>query len=260
MTGANPSGVLGRRILLIAPRVPPYGGMSLQAELLHDLMRQDGVSITFLAANHPFPERMQFLENLRGLRPLLRSALFSWRLWRMSRQVEVVHVQACSGLYFFLVVCPAVCISRLRGKRVILNYHGGLADRFLRRYGYGARPFFRMADVVTAPSKFLVEVITRRMAVPVQLVFNIVVYSRFRYRQRRPLAPKMLVTRHLEKLYDIESILRAFREVQTRYPEASLRIAGTGSQESYLRKLVTSWNLRNVLFLGYVSHRDLPAI
>jgi glycosyltransferase involved in cell wall biosynthesis len=48
--------------------------------------------------------------------------------------------------------------------------------------------------------------------------------------------------------------------VQSRYPDASLWIAGTGSQETHLRGLVSSWNLQNVRFLGYVAHRDLGAV
>jgi glycosyltransferase involved in cell wall biosynthesis len=174
--------------------------------------------------------------------------------------VETVHVLACSWMYFFFVVAPVVFIGRLRGKSVILNYHGGEADEFLRRYGLLAKPFFRMATVVTAPSEFLVQVIGRRMGVRVQVVPNIVEFSSVTYRERKPLRPRMIVTRHLEALYDVELVIRAFREVQNHYPGASLRIAGTGSRESYLRDLVSSLNLKNVVFLGYVPYRDLPAI
>jgi glycosyltransferase involved in cell wall biosynthesis len=67
----------------------------------------------------------------------------------------------------------------------------------------------------------------------------------------------MLVTRHLEEIYDVECVLKAFRLAQERYPEASLWIAGTGNQEKHLRGLVAVWKLRNVRFLGHVPHRDL---
>jgi phenylacetate-CoA ligase len=163
-------------------------------------------------------------------------------------------------LYFFVVVCPAVIISRIRGKRVILNYRGGQADEFLRRSAFVLRPVFRMAHLVTAPSKFLVEVIGRRIGVPVEIVPNIVNLKRFPHRPRKPLQPKMIATRHLLKLYDIESVIRALREVQQRYAEASLLIVGTGDQENYLRGLVSEWKLRNVEFLGYIPQEKLPAV
>jgi glycosyltransferase involved in cell wall biosynthesis len=68
----------------------------------------------------------------------------------------------------------------------------------------------------------------------------------------------MIVTRHLEPLYGIDTVLRAFRQVQAWYPEASLCVAGTGSQESYLRGRMSEWGLKNVDFVGYMDHSRLP--
>ena len=248
------------RVLLVSPKVPPYGGMAVQAGIMERRMTEDAVTIAFLAANLPFPKRLHFLERTRLIRPFLRSIFFSCELWKMLGRADVVHILACSWLFFFLIVCPAVILSRIRGKRIILNYHGGEAAAFFRWYRLFIRPIFWMADVVTAPSQFLVDVISKQIGVPVQIVPNIASLAMFRYRERVPLRPRMLVTRHLLKLYDVESVLRAFGEVQRRYPEASLRIVGTGDQESRLRGLVSSWRLENVDFLGYVAHRDLPAV
>lgn len=250
----------GRGVLLIGPKVPPYGGMALQARLMQELMNHEGVSADFLASNLPFPKSLAVLERLRGVRPFLRSMVFCCELWRKLKRAEVVHILACSWLYFFVVVCPAVLISRLRRKRVILNYRGGEADQFFRWFGPLLKPFFRTAHVVTAPSQFLVEVIGRRIGVPVQIVPNIVNFDRFPYRERETVQPKMIVTRHLVRLYDIDSVIRAFGQVQKRYSEASLLIAGTGDQENYLKNLVSELALQNVTFLGYVPQQDLPAI
>jgi glycosyltransferase involved in cell wall biosynthesis len=250
----------GQRVLLVAPKVPPYGGMAIQAGLMQKLLNQEGISAAFLASNLPFPPVLAFCERIRGARPFLRSMVFCRELWKMLRDADVVHILACSWLYFFVIVSPAVAISRLRGKRIVLNYRGGEADHFFRWYAPFAKVFFRMADVVTAPSKFLVEVIGRRIRVPVEIVPNIIDFTIFPYRERKPLKPKMIVTRHLLKLYDIESVIRAFGEVQRRYPEASLLIVGTGHQESNLRSLVASMGLKNVQFLGYVAQRDLPPV
>lgn len=249
-----------REVLLIGPKVPPYGGMAIQARLMQELMTEEGFTVNFLASNLPFPKRLAFLDRLRGVRPFLRSAVFSWECWKLLRTADVVHILACSWLYFFVIVCPAVALARIRKKRVILNYRGGEADHFFSWYAPVLRPFFRMADVVTAPSQFLVEVIGRRIGVPVRIVHNIVNFSRFRYHERKPLQPKLIVTRHLEKLYDIESVIRAFNEVQGRYPDASLAIVGTGSEEKNLRELAAKLNLRNVDFLGYIPQGDLPAL
>jgi glycosyltransferase involved in cell wall biosynthesis len=249
-----------QRVLLVAPKAPPYGGIALQAQQLEALLRRDGIAVVFLPSNLPFPEFLGFLDQIRGLRPFFRSLFFSWKLWRTLPQVEVVHILACSWLYFFLIVYPAVILSRLRGKRVILNYRAGGSQPFFRRCRWLLKPIFTLSHVVTAPSPFLGEMIRTYFGVVPLIVANFVDVSIFRYRERQSVQPRMLVTRHLEKAYDVEAIIRAFRKVQDGYSEASLWIAGTGSEEPYLRSLVSTLDLRNVLFLGHVAHRDLPAI
>ncbi|MGA7413372.1 MAG: glycosyltransferase family 4 protein [Bryobacteraceae bacterium] len=251
---------IGCRVLLIGPAAPPYGGVALQTALLAGALKEEGVTITFIPFNPPLPFRLRVLEHVRGVRTILRLALYGSRLLRGLANVEIVDVQACSWWYFFLVVIPAVVAGRIARKRVVMKYHGGEADRFFACFGRLLRPVFRMADAVTAPSGFLKEVIHRRIGVPVKIVPNIIDLAAFRYRERLVVRPRMLVTRHLEKLYDVEMVIRAFREIQIRYSDASLWIAGSGSEEARLRGLVATWDLRNVSFLGHVAHSDLPPL
>ena len=247
------------RVLLIAPVPPPYGGMALQARLLQKLLTEDAARVELLGHKQAFV-RFRVCERIPGVRAALRMGLFCGRFWKHARNADVVHILSASWLHFFLVVCPAILLARLRRKRVVLNYRAGNADGFLQYWGWLARLFFRMADVVIAPSGFLAEVIERRTQVPVSIVPNIANTSIFKYRERTSFQPKILVTRHLEIPYDVESVIRAFREIQGSYPEASLWIAGTGSQETRLRELVAEWNLTNVRFLGHVDHARLPAV
>ena len=247
------------RVLLVAPSPPPYGGMALQARQLERLLRQDGVTVLFSASNFPLPGWLHRFD-LPVFRTVLRGVLIWRKLWKEASQVDVVHVLAASWLYFFLVVYPAIIVGRLRRKLVVLNYRGGEAGVFFDRFGWITAPAFHLADVITAPSQFLCDIIHDRFQLAVKIVPNIVNTSAFSFRRRESLKPKLLVTRHLEKIYDVESVLRAFREVQKEIPEASLWIAGTGSQKEYLQSLAGNWNLRGVRFLGHVNHQDLAGI
>jgi L-malate glycosyltransferase len=249
-----------RGVLVIGPQVPPYGGMALQAHLLENLLRQDGHSVVFSPSNPPFPGWLRWLEQVRVVRTFIRATILWMNLWRQVRQAEVVHVFAASWLYFFVVVCPAVILGRMYGKRVVLNYRGGEAQQFFRWWGWTARPVLKLANVVTVPSGFLAAVIQNYFLVPTRIVPNILDNSSFRHRQRIAYRPRLVVTRQLEKVYDIETVLRAFRETQKRHTDATLWIAGTGSEEEHLRALASGWNLNNVLFMGYVRHADLPVI
>lgn len=256
----NRSAAIPGRVLLISPVPPPYGGMALQAVLLQKKLRVDGVSAELLGYSHPLPPAFRFLERIPGLRTLFRAGRFCITAWQRVRSSDVIHILAASWIYFFLIVCPAVLMSRLQGKRVILNYRGGDADQFLKWCGWLVKPVFQMADVITAPSGFLAQVIRHRVGLSVAIVPNIVDFSRFHYRDHSPVQPKMLVTRHLEELYGIESVLRAFRHIQSKHPTASLWIAGTGTQEAYLRNLASNWALRNVKFLGHIDHGSLAGV
>ncbi len=248
------------KVLLIAPAPPPYGGMALQAQQLERLLIGDGVTVLFLASNFSLPGPLGRLERVRGVRTLLRAGLIWFKLSRRVRQVEVVHILAASWLFFFIVVYPAVILGRAYGKRVVVNYRSGEAKDFFRKYGWMAAPALKLASVITAPSEFIASVVRERFDMPVAVVPNILDASLFQYRPRTNIRPRLLVTRHLEKLYDIESVIKAFGVVQSRYPDASLRIAGDGSQEAHLRDLVAALNLTNVQFLGAVAHCDLPAV
>jgi glycosyltransferase involved in cell wall biosynthesis len=248
-----------RKVLLVGPKPPPHGGMSVQAGLLEAQLKGEGVSVVLLTTHPRLPDALSWFERARGLRSFLRSAVLCYQLWRELASADVVHVLGCSWVPFFFIVCPVVLVCRLRGKRIILNYHGGQADEFLRYYRRFATPIFRMADVVTVPSGFLVEIIARRTAVQAQIVPNIVALNSFRYRDRVPFRPRILTTRHLEKLYDVETVLRAFRRIQQVHPEATLQIAGTGTQENYLRALAARWDLKHVRFLGQVPYQSLSA-
>jgi glycosyltransferase involved in cell wall biosynthesis len=248
------------KVVIVAPVPPPYGGMALQATLLARLLAEEGIAVEVLGHNHPFPRRFRLLESIPGLRTLVRTLVFAGRIWRRASANCVIHVFACSWLYFFLIVSPAVLVGRLKGTRVLLNYRGGDADQFLKRFRYLAEPIFRAADLITVPSRFLAGVIEQRLEMSVTLVPNIVDLSLFSFRARTEFQPKMLVTRHLEDLYGVDTVLQAFRIIQERYPNASLTVAGSGRQEAHLRGLVSEWRLRNVEFLGYVGTKDLPRL
>lgn len=253
-------GAVGRNILLVAPSPPPYGGMALQARILEQQLRGDGHNVVFFPSNQPFPKHLEFVGRLVAVRTLLRTCMIWTKLWGAIHKADVVHVLAASGFYFFAVVWPTVLYARLQRKQVVMNYRGGLAKQFFERFGWAAKPVFAMTSVVSTPSRFLAEAIEDYFHVPVRIVPNILV-NEFQFRQRSPLRPRMLVTRHLEEIYDVESVLRAFRRIHQSRPDATLWIAGTGSLEQRLRGLAAEWDLdSSVRFLGHVPHGDLPAV
>lgn len=248
-----------RRVLLVGPAPPPYGGMALQGQKLATLLRLDGFDLIFLASNLVFPAGLRAVDGVPALRTVVRFVLLCIRILAEVRKAHVIHVLAASWVYFFAAVCPAVVVGRLFRRRVVVNYRGGEADRFFQSFGWIVRPIFAMADVITVPSQYLARVFEKHFGITAAIVPNILDTRMFRYRQRMRFRPNIVTARHLEQMYDVESVLRAFRLVQESYPDATLTIAGTGSQEGHLRSLASGWNLSNVRFVGGVRQDELPS-
>ena len=77
--------------------------------------------------------------------------------------------------------------------------------------------------------------------------------SRFRYRQRVPLRPRLLSTRNLEPYYRVDDSLRAFALIRSRFSAATLTVVGYGSEEGRLRQLAASLGGDGIRFVGPVE-------
>jgi glycosyltransferase involved in cell wall biosynthesis len=149
-----------------------------------------------------------------------------------------------------------VIVARLLGKAVVLNYHSGEAPDHLQRSAVARRTLRRHVDHNVVPSVFLRDVLAS-FGIRADVVSNTIDLNEFRYAVRDPLRPRLLSTRNFEPIYNVACTLRAFASVQARYPEASLTLVGSGSQDSLLRKLAASLGLRNVVFAGRVPPSDI---
>jgi glycosyltransferase involved in cell wall biosynthesis len=247
------------RICIVAPVPPPYGGMSIQAQKLATRLRSEGFEVTLLATNPVFPDWLRFSERVPGLRTMARTFFYLRSLPRSMAAADVVHHMTVCGIYFFALTVPLVLWGRVHHKRVVLNYRGGRASAFLKRWAWAAIPVMGMANSTIVPSEFL-QRIFKQYGLSADVVPNIIDTETFSYQPRKTIRPKLIVTRHLEPLYNVECILKAFRIVRERFGGAELSIAGTGSEEQRLRKLCAEWNLEGVTFLGHVPPTKLPVL
>ena len=236
--------VSGIRICLVSPFPPPIGGPSNLFEYLLNCLRSEGIAVEVADTYPHLPLRAE--RNLLG-----RFVGFTVQGFLPVTRASVVHIQSRSDWGFWGPVCWPVIWSKMLGKRIVVTFQGGAGDDFFARWGKIALPFLRQADAVIVASEFLRRLLTCFDIQPV-VVPNIVDVARFEYREPLHLQPRLVVARHLDPIYNIPCVLRAFRIVQHRFPEAELLLTGRGSQETELRKLVVQLGLQNVLFTGRV--------
>jgi glycosyltransferase involved in cell wall biosynthesis len=244
------------RVALIACGPGSPGGQEVQAAALQDRLREEGHQVTRIPIDPLFPRWLSWVRRWPYARTLVNQALYLPSLRRL-RDVDVAHIFSASFWSFLLAPAPAIAISRLYGKRVVLHYHSGEAEAHLARWGLLVHPFLRWVDDIVVPSEYLREIFARH-GHRARVIRNIVDTTRFRYRDRHALRPRFLSARSLEPHYRVDVTIRAFSRLKARYPEATLTVAGSGSEEKHLRGLAAAVGGGGVRFEGAVDPRRMP--
>lgn len=227
------------KILLISNYQHGIGGINAQVDLLYTYLNQeDGIIADIFST--------------KG-NPISRCIAFVKLLCR-ARKYDVLHIHACS--YWGMV--PAVfgiLAGKLWRKRIVITYHGGeAAEYFVKHVGFVKRWLDRANQVVVL-SGFLKEIFDH-YDIPCLVIPNIVVLQP-QQKRTRDIAPKFISIRHLEPLYNIPCILRAYEQVLKVYPDATLDILGRGSQRAELEAYVQEHRLTGVNFVGQVPNQQI---
>lgn len=246
------------RVALVAAGLDVLGGQGIQARALVEGLVADGYPVTFVPINPAFPPGLRWVRRYPYVRTVLNQLLYLPSLVRL-RRADVVHVFSASYWSFLLAPLPALLAARRLGKRVVLNYHSGEAADHLARWGRLVHPWLRLADEIVVPSEYL-RVVFAEHGYRARVIRNVVQTSPSRYRERLPLRPRLLSTRNLEPYYRVDNTVEAFALLKGRYPEATLTIAGYGSQAERLRRLAASLDVEGVRFAGRVEPHRMPAL
>lgn len=250
-----------RKIAIVSPFPPPYGGISVQAEKLCHLLAESGFHVIEIRTNVQIPRYLTFVSRIKGVRTLLRSFFFINDLRKALHKVDTVYILTGFFNFFFWVTYPALLLITLNNKKLVLSAHGGGAKQFFQKYGSLVRSILKKVDVITVPSNFLQDVFGEALGIETKVVPNIIDLSQFRFRIRYPVRSRLLVARNLEPLYNVSCVIRAFKKVHEHFPESALGIAGDGSERLYLERLVAELGLRDcVAFHGSVEHQKMQSI
>jgi L-malate glycosyltransferase len=247
------------RVCHIAPSLDMPGGQSIQAaRLLEGLKEAPEVEAELLPINPALPGPLRRLLRIKYARTVVNTLAVLFLLIVRLPRYDIVQVYAASYFSFLLTPAPAILIAKLYGKRVILHYHSGEAEDHLSHWYWMAAPLIRLADVVIAPSGYLVDVFAR-FGLRAQAIFNVAALDEYRFRGRRPLRPVFFTGRSHEPLYNVPCVLRAFALIQRRYPEARLTVGGDGGERRRLEQLARELKLRNTTFTGLIPSDRMPA-
>jgi glycosyltransferase involved in cell wall biosynthesis len=245
-------GTSSARIAIVAASLDILGGQGVQARSLVEALGRDGVPVVFVPINPRFPGGLRCIRRWRYLRTLVNQVLYVPSLLKL-READIVHAFSASYMSFLIATVPAMAVGRLLGKRVILHYHSGEASDHLAHWGVLVHPWLKLADEIVVPSEYLARVFADHQYAT-RVIPNVVNLARFEYRDRQPLRPRLLSTRNLEPYYRVDVILEAFALLKDRLPDATLVVAGQGSEEPRLKRMAPE----GVRFVGRVEPVQMP--
>jgi L-malate glycosyltransferase len=233
------------------------GGQAVQAvRLIEHLKREPSIEVDFLPVNPRLPGILRKLQSIKYVRTVTTSILYWVKLLTTIPSFDVVHIFSASYFSFLLAPGPAILVASLFGRKIVLNYHSGEAEDHLQRWPKTSIPLLKMAHEIIVPSPYLVRVFSK-FGLPATAIFNVIDFEQLTFRQRGQLRPRFLSNRNFEAHYGVDVVLRAFRSIQQRFADASLKVAGNGPCGEALHKLADELNLRNVEFLGIVERERM---
>ena len=245
------------RVLIVAASLDILGGQAVQAErMIRHLQNEPSVQVGFLPINPRLPGILRKLQSIKYVRTVTTSILYILNLLREVRKYDVIHVFSAAYLSFLIAPTPAILVSKLYGKKIVLNYHSGEAEDHLQRWPRTTKSIMGLVDKVVVPSEYLVRVFAK-FGIDTIAIFNLIDLDRFEFRRRTNLRPVFLSNRNLEAHYGVDCILRAFAHIQKQIPDAVLTVVGDGSQRNALENLATELHLANTNFTGRVEHDEI---
>ncbi len=243
------------KVLLVATSMRVIGGQSIQAKRLLDAFANDAeIEMSFLPNN---PETV--FQNIKYLRTIFASLKFWWSLLTHIYRFDVVQVFSSATTGYIIATLPPLIVSKIYGRKVVLNYHSGELAYHIETWKRTALPTIRKFDEIVVPSQFLVDVFAK-YDLQAKAIFNFVDSANFEFREREILKPIFLSNRNFEAHYNISDILRAFQIIQKRFNEAKLFVAGFGTEEAKLKKLAEDLKLEQVEFVGKLSNEEMAEL
>ena len=225
-----------KKVLLIANYKPGTGGISGQVEKLHAYLDKEGVANEVFSTKGSLAYRIQV----------------PFKLLKVAKDYEVLHVHSCSQWGFITTVLGVWAGKRLK-KKVVVTYHGGGAEQFFSRHPRLVKKYLCQTDENIVLSGFLGNVFDK-FQIPYTVIPNIVELEEGRFCPRATIEPKFISIRTLSPLYNIECIIKAFKVVKKACPSARLTIVGDGPSRDSLEQFVRSESIQDVTFEGRVDN------
>ena len=243
-----------KNILVIANYKGSIGGISGQVEQLQNCLMNEGVSEL---GNERYRADI-FSTQGNVVRRVLKFIELIWE----ARKYDVLHLHGCSERGMLPIVYGVIA-GKIWRKRIIVTYHGGGAEEYFSKHGAFARRWLKRADKVIVLNGYLDKVFAK-YNIPCIVIPNFVDLPKIEHIEAIDAKTvRFISVRHLDELYNVGSIIRAYEKAKKKLDGASLTILGDGPQREELEQMVKrkvesgEWKEDDVRFVGQVSNKEI---
>lgn len=185
----------------------------------------------------------------------LKRLFLPFKLAIKSKGFQFFHIHGCSGLGFYPIVI-GVLVGLVTHKKIIVTYHGGDLGNFITSYPRFIKFFLKKADITTVPSLYLLDILEKNEIEGTYLP-NIIREDNVNFKARHNFKPIFVVTRSLEKVYNIPLVIDAFKKIKDTYGNAKLFLVGDGSLRNELETYVNTLGVRGIHFVGRIENTKI---
>jgi N-acetyl-alpha-D-glucosaminyl L-malate synthase BshA len=225
------------RVLLLTIWKPARGGVVTHVENVIKRLPYEFEIVTY--------PRFAKLPLLRALAFILFGFMDALiKSWRKRFDIIHAHYAVPQGLL-------GVALKRVLRLPLVVTLHGTDINYLAKRRGTRAlvRLVLNNADAVVAVSRFL-KTEAEKLGIEgekIRVIYNGVELPEYEETQREM---SILFVGSLVKQKGVDVLIKAFRTVKERIPEAKLIIVGEGREREALAELCTQLRLRDVYFAG----------
>ncbi len=236
------------KICIISPFPPAQGGMSELANNMSNNFVKDG---NYIFKVNTSISKHNFFHYLRLYYDLIKKII----------KCDIVQIISSSGKSTWAINLPAIIISKIAKKKVILNFVGGSAVDPTIKWSIIKKAPFIFSDIVVVPTSnfgnglIKVGLIKRYVIIP-----HVVKLDRFENIKFNRNENIILAIKSLSDYSNFEILINIFEEVKRKVPKVKLWIAGDGPNKEKLLEILDKKKILNVKLLGNIDNKNLPKI
>ena len=172
-------------------------------------------------------------------------------VYRQRANYAVAQVDVYSGPAFIWAETVCACLKWLH-KPFVLTLHGGNLPNFARKNARRIRRLLKSADVVTTPSRYLLEQMSDYRT-GLRLLPNALDLSRYPFKLREMAMPSLIWLRAFHEIYNPTLAPKVIQLLAKQFPQIKLTMVGVDKGDGSLQRTQVA-----AMELGVAERIDFP--